>query len=66
VPKDGPKRKLERDPAWVHTSRDGRKFIRSNEIVHLERFQQQVEKLKRLTKPGSRLVKDGSRREARI
>lgn len=58
MPRDGQKSEIEKDPAWVHTSRDGRKFIRSNEIVHLERSQQQVEKLKRLTRPGSRLVKD--------
>jgi hypothetical protein len=41
----------------VHTSHDGRKFIRSNEIVKLERFQEQIRKFKKLTEPGSKLVK---------
>lgn len=46
-----------KDPEWVHTSHDGRKFIRSSEIVRLDRFQEQIEKFKKLTRPGSKLVK---------
>ncbi|MGH7565620.1 MAG: hypothetical protein ACREK2_02200 [Gemmatimonadota bacterium] len=44
------------DPEWVHTSHNGRKFIRSNEIVKLERFQEQLRKFKKLTEPRSKLV----------
>ena len=54
--KEGPRSR--KDPEWVHTSHDGRKFIRSNEIVQLDRFQQQIQKFRKLTEPGSKLVKD--------
>lgn len=48
----------EKDPPWVHTSHDGRKFIRSNEFVQLDRFKEQIRKFREITKPGSKLVKD--------
>lgn len=47
----------EKDPPWVHTTHDGRKFIRSNEFVKLPQFKEQIEKFKKLTRPGSKLAK---------
>lgn len=58
MPRNGKERPgSKKDPKWVHTSHDGRKFIRSNEIAQLDRFQEQIEKFKKLTEPGSKLVK---------
>jgi hypothetical protein len=47
----------EKDPPWIYTTHDGRKFIRSNEFVKLERVREQLRKAKKLTEPGSKLVK---------
>lgn len=49
--------RAEKDPPWVHTTHDGRKFIRSNEFMKLPQFKEQIEKFKKLTRPGSKPLK---------
>ena len=44
-----------KDPPWVHTSYDGRKFLKSNEIVRLDRFKEQIEKLEKLSRRGHKV-----------
>ena len=37
----------------VHTSKDGRKFIRSDEVIRLKRFQRQLDKLDKIVQGSS-------------
>ncbi|MGH7588500.1 MAG: hypothetical protein ACRELU_07905 [Gemmatimonadota bacterium] len=38
------------ESAWVHTSKDGRKYIVPSEVVKLDQFKEQVRGFKRLLK----------------
>lgn len=46
-----------KDPSYVHTSPDGRKYIKPNEIVHLDKFKQRMDRLRDAVKD-SRLVRE--------
>lgn len=46
-----------RDPDYVHTSRDGRKYIKPDEIVRLDKFKRQMDRLRAAVR-NSRLVKE--------
>lgn len=45
-----------KDPPYVYTSRSGRKYIKPNEIVHLDKFRRRVEQLRAAVK-NSHLVR---------
>ncbi|HXK39521.1 MAG TPA: hypothetical protein VJ837_01695 [Candidatus Paceibacterota bacterium] len=48
-----PERERDGEGSHVHTSRDGRKFIRSDEIIRLKRFQRQLDKLDKIVQGSS-------------
>lgn len=45
-----------KDPYYVYTSRDGRKYIKPNEVVRLEEFKKSVKRLRKAVK-NSKLVR---------
>lgn len=48
-----PERERDGEAAHVHTSKDGRKFIRSDEIIRLKQFQRQLDKLEKIVQGSS-------------
>ncbi len=45
------------ESTWVHTSKDGRKYIVPDEVFKLKEFQKQLHSFKRLLKEESHLVR---------
>lgn len=44
------------ESTWVHTSKDGRKYIVPSEVFKLKEFQKQLHSFKKLLKEESHLV----------
>lgn len=46
-----------KDPPYVYTSKDGRKYIKPNEIVRLDKFKERMDQLREAIKD-SKLVRE--------
>ena len=45
-----------KDPHYVHTSRDGRKYIKPNEFIRLDEFKRSMDRLRKAVE-GSNLIR---------